>query len=188
MSSATLMNMVVLTLSNPAEAARRLLAMRLGSDVLWLAFSLAVILNALVQSASGILLPLVTPDIQQVAEPISRTLFVSVSAILISVVTFLLVGRMMGGTGSFFEVMTLVIWLQILQIAGQAIVLVAVSVAPFLFLPASLVVLGLSLYITLHFLNEAHRFDSLGKSFLVMLISGALAIPFVLWLSPGGPV
>lgn len=188
MSSATLMNMVVLTLSNPAEAARRLLAMRLGGDVLWLAFFLAVILNALVQSASGFVLPLVSSDIQQVVEPVSRTLFVSVGAILISVVTFLFVGRMLGGTASLFGIMTLVVWLQILQIAGQAIVLLAVSVAPFLFLPASLVMLGLSLYITLHFLNEAHRFASLGKSFLVMLISGVLAIPFVLWLTPSGPV
>lgn len=185
MSSATLLNMVVLTLTNPAEAARRLLAMRLGSDVLWLAFFLAVILNALVQTASGFVLPLISPDVEHVAEPISRTLFVSVSAILISVVTFLFVGRMLGGVGSFYEVMTLVIWLQILQIAGQAIVLAAVSVAPFLFLPASLAILLLSLFITLHFLNEAHRFASLGKSFLVMLISGVLAIPFVLWLSPG---
>lgn len=188
MSSAALMNLVVLTLSNPAEAARRLLAMQLRGDVLWLAFFLAVILNALVQSASAFVLPLASSDVQQLAEPMSRTLFVSVSAILISVVTFLFVGRLLGGEATFFDVMTLVIWLQILQIAGQAIVLLAVSVAPFLFLPASLVMLGLSLYITLHFLNESHRFGSLGKSFLVMLISGVLAIPFVLWLTPGGPV
>ncbi len=188
MSSAMLLNMVILTLSNPAEAARRLLAMRLGGDVLWLAFFLAVILNALVQSASSLVLPLVSPDIQQLAVPMSRTLFVSVSAILISVVTFLLVGRVLGGTGSFYEVMTLIVWLQILQIAGQAIILAVVTVLPFLFLPTSLAMLALSLYITLHFLNEAHRFASLGKSFVVILISGVVAIPFVLWLSPGGPV
>ena len=188
MSSTTLLNMVVLTVSNPVEAARRLLAMRLLGDVLWLAFFLAVILNALVQSASGLVLPLVNSDVQQLAEPMSRTLFVSVSAILISVITFLFVGRMLGGTGSFYEVLTLVIWLQILQIAGQAIVLVAAIFTPFLFLPTSLAILALSLYITLYFLKEAHKFASLWKSFWVMLISGALAIPFVLWLSPGGPV
>ncbi|WP_299983279.1 Yip1 family protein [uncultured Ruegeria sp.] len=184
MNSAALLNMVVLTLTNPAEAARRLLAMRFGPDVLWLAFFLAVILNALVQSLSGFVLPLINPEVQQLAEPVSRTLFVSVAAILISVVIFLLVGRVLGGSGSFNDFMTLVVWLQILQIAGQAIVLVSVSVLPFLFLPASLAMLVLSLYITLHFINEAHEFKSLGKSFLVILLSGLVAIPFVLWLSP----
>ncbi|SDW40391.1 Yip1 domain-containing protein [Ruegeria halocynthiae] len=188
MSSAVLLNMVILTLRDPAEAARRLLAMRLGADVLWLAFFLAVILNAMVQSASGFVLPLISPDVQQLAEPLSRTLFVSVAAILISVMTFLLVGRTLGGTGTFNDIMTLIVWLQILQIVGQAIVLVLVAIVPFLFLPASLAMLALSLYITLHFLNEAHRFASLGKSFLVILLSALVAIPFVLWLSPSGPV
>ncbi len=188
MNSTALLNLVVLTLSNPAEAARRLLALRLGTDVLWLAFSLAVILNALVQSASSFVLPLISPDVQQLAEPLSRTLFVSVAAIMISVVTFLLVGRVLGGTGTFNDFMTLIVWLQILQIAGQAIILALVAALPFLFLPASLAMLGLSLYITLHFLNEAHRFQSLGKSFVVILISGLVAVPFVLWLIPAGSV
>ncbi len=184
MNSAVLLNMVVLTLTNPAEAAKRLLAMRFGPDVLWIAFFLAVILNALVQTLSGFVMPFINPEVQQFAEPLSRTLFVSVAAILISVVAFLLVGRVLGGKGSFNDLMTLVVWLQILQIIGQAIILTLVSVLPFLFLPASLVMLVLSLYITLHFLNEAHRFQSLGKSFLVILLSGLVAIPFVLWLSP----
>ena len=118
MNSTALLNLVVLTLSNPAEAARQLLALRLGTEVLWLAFSLAVILNALVQSASSFVLPLISPDVQQLAEPLSRTLFVSVAAIMISVVTFLLVGRFLGGTGTFNDFMTLLVWLQILQIAS----------------------------------------------------------------------
>ncbi len=188
MNTTALLNLVVLTLTNPAEAARRLLAMQLGTDVLWLTFSLAVILNALVQTASGFIIPLISPDVQQLAEPLSRTIIVSVAAILISVVTFLLVGRVLGGTGTFNEFMTLIVWLQILQITGQAIILVLVAALPFLFLPASLAMLALSLYITLHFLNEAHRFGSLGKSFLVILLSGLVAIPFVLWLIPAGSV
>ncbi|EEE38328.1 hypothetical protein RKLH11_2170 [Rhodobacteraceae bacterium KLH11] len=188
MNSAALLNMVVLTLSNPAEAARKLLAMPLGREVLWLVIALVVVLNALVQTASGFVLPYINPDVQQVVEPIPRMLFVSVSAILISVVVFLMVGRLLGGRGSFDGLLTLVVWLQLLQVVGQAITLVTVAVLPFLFLPATLAMLVLSLYITLHFLNEAHQFASLGKSFLVILMSGLVVLPFVLWLLPDGAV
>ncbi|WP_171129541.1 MULTISPECIES: Yip1 family protein [unclassified Ruegeria] len=188
MNTASLLNLVGLTLTNPAEAARRLLAMKLGGDVLWLAFSLAVILNAALQSVANIMLPALSPDTLQVAEPLSRTLVVSVAAILISVASFLLVGRLLGGTANFYEIMTLVIWLQLLQIVGQAFVIICGLALPFLFLPFSLAMLGLSLFITLHFLNQAHKFDSLGRSFVVILISGVVAIPFVLMLFSGGPV
>ncbi len=188
MTLLSLRDLVLVTVTSPAGAARRLIDMRLGRDVLMLAFSLAVILNTLVQSAANFGLPMISPDVQFVAEPMSRTLVVSIGAIMISVLTFLLIGRLIGGTGSFNEVMTLVVWLQVLQIVAQAIILLLAIALPILYLPCSVALLVLSLYITLHFLNEVHQFQSLGKSFLVMLISGVVAVPFVLLLYPAGPV
>lgn len=188
MNSAYLGNLAVLTLANPAEAARRLLAVGPGRDVLWVALALVVVLNALIQSASTLVFPAIDPTLDMTFEPVVQSLATSAGAVLLGIVAFLYVGRLLGGVGTFDGVMLLMIWLQFLQTAGQVIIFLVVLVAPSVFL---MLIMGMSLYslyISLHFVNQAHQFNSLGKSFVVILVSGLLAIPFVLFMTPSGPV
>ncbi|MBY6081199.1 Yip1 family protein [Ruegeria arenilitoris] len=188
MNAAFLGHLAVLTLANPAEAARRLLTSVPGRDVLWTALALVVVLNALSQSLSTLVFPALDPSLDMAFEPVVQSLATSAGAVLLGIFAFHFVGRMLGGTGSLDGMMLLMVWLQFLQILGQLIIFVMVMVAPTMFL---ILVLGMSLYslyISLHFINQAHHFDSLGKSFVVILISGLLAIPFVLLMTPSGPV
>lgn len=188
MNSITLGNLAVMTLTNPAEAARHLLAFRPGREVLWLGFFLAVVLNGLVQFGLDYLMPVPDGFEAPPPEPIFMGLVRSGALILFSIAAFLLAGRLLGGVASFTEIMTLTIWLQYLQITAMFITLVLAIAMPFLmvlFLFATAIV---SLYVTLHFLNEAHKFGTLWKSFGVIVLSALIALPFVLALTPSGPV
>jgi len=188
MNSAFLGNLAILTLANPAEAARRLLASVPPREVLWIALALVVVLNALAQSASTLVFPALDPSLNMPFEPVVQSLATSAGALALSIFAFLFVGRMLGGTASLDGIMVLMIWLQFLQILGQLIIFAVVLVMPAMFLMLVLAMSLYSLYISLHFVNQAHQFHSLGKSFVVILISGLLAIPFVLMMTPSGPV
>ena len=179
-------SLAVLTVAKPAEAAQFVLTNCPRRDVLWLAFSLAVVLNTLVQSAANLFYQTIDPELFA-PDPVWQVLVISAAALMLSICAFFLVGRLFGGAGTFDGIMALVIWLQYLQIAAQVAIFVLVLVMPPMLRPMILAMSLFSLYITLHFLNQAHQFGSLGKSFLVILASGLAAIPFVLLLTPNGP-
>ncbi len=188
MNGVSISNLAVQTLTNPTEAARRLLALNPGREVLWLAFFLAVVLNGLVQIGIDQFVPV--PEGQPIppSDPAFLNLIRSAGAMLLSVVAFLFVGRMLGGTATFNDILVLTVWLQFLQITALLITLVVTIALPFLMLMFLLATAVLSLYVTLHFLNEAHKFGSLWKSFAVILLSALVAVPFVLALTPSAPV
>ncbi|WP_108858603.1 Yip1 family protein [Ruegeria sp. Alg231-54] len=181
-------DLAILTLTHPAQAARRLLDMRPGREILWLAFFLAVVLNGLVQLGIDHLIPVPNGESVPPPTPVFLGLLRSAGAMLLSIGAFLFVGRLLGGRATFDDILTLTIWLQYLQIAAMVITLVITIVLPFLMLMFLLATAIISLYVTLHFLNEAHQFGSLAKSFGVIVLSALIAVPFVLALTPGGPV
>ncbi len=187
MNTVFLSNLAVLTLTKPAEAARRLMDMKPGREVLWLAFFLAVVLNCMVQLGIDTLVQVSDADGLTEPDPVPLILLKSAGAMMLSILAFLYVGRLFGGTASFDDMMVLTIWLQFLQVAALLVSLLVGLALPFFVLPLTLAIALLSLYITLHFLNEAHQLGSLGKSFVVILLSGLIAVPFVLMLTPSGP-
>ncbi|MCG7518258.1 YIP1 family protein [Ruegeria sp. Ofav3-42] len=188
MNPASIVELGVLTLTNPSQAARRLLDLRPGREVLWLAFFLAVVLNGLVQLGIDQLIPVPEGEPVPPTQPIALNLLRSAGAMMLSVAAFLFVGRMLGGRATFDDILTLTVWLQFLQIAALLITLIITIALPFLMLMFLLATALISLYVTLHFLNEAHQFGSLAKSFGVIVLSALIAVPFVLALTPGGPV
>ncbi|MCX8954117.1 YIP1 family protein [Ruegeria sp. NA] len=188
MNSSFLGNLAVLTIKNPAEAARQLMALKLGREVLWLAFALAVVLNCVVQLGIDLSITMAAGQPSPALESIPIVLVRSAGAMMLSIVAFLLVGRMLGGLARFDDLMVLTIWLQFLQIAALVVTLILSLTLPFLMMMTLLATAILSLYVTLHFLNEAHQLGSLWKSFAVIVLSALVAIPFVLFLSPTGPV
>ncbi len=184
MKGLSLSELAVLTLTNPAEAARNLLALRPGREVLWLGFFLAVVLNGLVQLGIDHFVPVPEGEPVLPPEPVLMNLVRSAGAMLLSIAAFLFIGRLMGGVASFDDVMILTVWLQYLQIAALLVTLVVSLVLPFLMVMFLLATAIISLYVTLHFLNEAHKFGSILKSFGVVVLSALVAVPFVLVLSP----
>lgn len=186
MTGSTLRELALLSVRDPAEAARQILAQRLSRDILWIAFFLAVVLNALVQQGFSVLYPLIDAQVQPVFQPVWRMLAMSGGLLFMNIVAFSFIGRLIGGKGRFEGVMALMVWLQLLQAAIHAGVFAAVLLLPFLLTPLLVGVWVVSLYITLHFINQAHQFNSLGKSFLVIVLFGLAVVPFVLALNPFG--
>ncbi len=190
MTSISVRSLVATTITNPAEAARWLLGLNLTRETLWLAMALAVVLNAFLHVLSSFLFPLTDPDLQAIAGSLVFYVVVVVGSLLLSIGAFYLVGQKMGGVGSFNDLMTLMVWLQYLRVLVQAAALILTIVAPNLlpFLAIPMFLLGL--FITVHFIDQAHRFGSPLKAFGVLVLSAiALAVAFTVLLSLiGGPM
>ncbi|NOE25925.1 MULTISPECIES: YIP1 family protein [unclassified Ruegeria] len=180
--------LAVLTIRSPDQAARQLLSLKPGREGLWLAFALAVVLNCLVQLGIDLSVPVPQGQIAPPPESIPVVLLRSAGAMLLSILAFFVVGKAIGGKASFDDLMVLTVWLQFLQIVALVMTLVLSLTMPFLMMMMLFATAILSLYITLHFLNEAHQFGSLWKSFAVILLSALIAVPFVLYLTPAAPV
>lgn len=185
--------LLIESLRNPRAAAPKVLALPLNMQVWGLVLGLVIVSNAVIyglflsfQSPLGIL-PQITNN------PVGYALATG-GMFAALVLLFDWIGRMMGGRGDLRTSLVVVTWLQALQL----IVLTALS---FLGLVlgglASLVSLAFSIYffwMLMCFLNAAHQFNSLGRSFTLMLLGhfgAAFALSFLLVLtgfSPVGPV
>lgn len=177
-----LMDLAVETVTSPRLAAQKLLRLNPSTEVLWTAFLLVVICNALVAGISMLLVPAPTG----VAEPLAIVLlrpsvFLMLQSTIVAamIATFTFSGNILGGQGRLRDVALLLIWMQALRILVQLLVLVLSFISPML---GSLVVLlsgGLGLWILLTFLDEAHGYGSLFKSFITVFL-GLIALAFLL--------
>ena len=147
-----------------------------------------MVLNGLVQFGFEHLLPI--PDGLEVPppDPIFISLIRSAALMMFSIVAFLLAGRLLGGQASFEDIMKLTVWLQFLQITAMFVTLLLAIVLPLLMVLFLFTTAIVSLYVTLHFLNEAHKFGTLWKSFGVIVLSALVAVPIVLAFTPSTPV
>lgn len=170
MSKAIWGEMIVMSVRDPAEVARRLIAMQLPREVLWTGLALAAVANTLLFSLSGLLMP--NPN---VALPLFQSPFrylVMVAAVLVlTVVVFYWTGRLLGGRGSLQDVLVTVLWLQVLRVLVQAVALVLALTIPVLAMLGVLAASVLGIYIMLHFLDQAHRLNSLARAGGVLIAS-----------------
>ena len=160
--------LVGLSVREPAEAAQAVMGLRLPRPTLWLALILMAALNALIFSVSNILVPIQAPMPMALSSPLYYFGFV-VGGLALSIYAITWAGRWLGGQGSFDDVMSLMVWLQVLRVLVQAAAFVLMILAPVL---SGVLVIGASLYgiyIILHFVNEAHRLRSLGRAFGVLM-------------------
>ncbi|MDP5216158.1 YIP1 family protein [Ruegeria sp. 2205SS24-7] len=190
MNPAAWRDLAILTLKAPAQAARELLALQLERNVLWLAFALAIVLNTAAQTLSDLVLSNMTGELPVLALPPIAYAGFFTGAILLFVSVLSFVGPKMGGSGRFNDVFVLIIWLQYLRFGLELLVLVLLLVAPVFGALIGIAGSLVGLYIMVHFIDQAHRLNSLGQSVLLLLISiiaMAVVIYFVLSLA-GGPV
>ena len=163
--------LVVETVTNPAQAAKKVLALDIPTQAIWVGLALIAVLNGLYYA---MLLPslaaagLITSELA--AMPLIVTmfiLFVFVGMVYLTTIG----GRFLGGTGDVLRVGQVTVWLQGLRLAAQVAIAVISFVAPFLGWIAS-TALGLwGIWIALNFVAAAHEF-SIPKAI------GALVITF----------
>lgn len=169
------------TLRDPRAGARAVMDLRLPLPVMWTALALTAVMSAILLHVSFALL---TPA-ERGMVPLLPGPFESVvlqSAVI--VVTALLahyLGRMRGGQGSFPEALILMIWLQAILLAFQALQIVALVALPAVTDLIGLLVLGVFMWLLTAFVAELHRFSSMGKVFLG-IVGAILAVAMVLSL------
>ncbi|MHA6323607.1 YIP1 family protein [Roseivivax sp. CAU 1753] len=154
----------------PREVARWLLSLKLEHEALLVSAGLVLVLNtALVRASALITLPdpAIAPFVEQ-----PLTFFMGLGGILAMVALVLTwCGRAVGGVGRIEDVGLMMIWLQGLRVMVQAMMLVLVPLSPVIATVVSLAASMVGLWILVNFLAEAHRFPSLGKAAVVLLLA-----------------
>ena len=169
------------TVRSPGDAARRVMALELDRPVLWMALALAAALGSLLFHLSSLMFP-VTPAGFPVPALLSSPIFYAVAmagGVILSAAVLSGAGRALGGQGRFDDMLALLVWLQVLRVAAQAIVLVLMILMPAFAALATLAVALLSLWILINFIDAAHGFGSRGRA-AVTLVLAILGLSLVL--------
>ncbi|MEP3329201.1 Yip1 family protein [Sedimentitalea sp.] len=189
MTVSNLRDLAVLTIKTPAEASRVLLGMDIPREALWTGLALVAVLNGLLFTLSNLLVPGPSPLPEIFLVPALYTVVVA-GGLVLTVYALFWTGRFMGGTGSLDDIMLTILWLQGLRVALMVVVIVLILTVPVL---SALLVFAASiygLYILLHFIDQAHRLNSLAKSAGVLVASmAAIVLGLTLLISLfGGPI
>ncbi|MFC3616503.1 Yip1 family protein [Lutimaribacter marinistellae] len=173
--------LAVTTVTDPASAARQIMAMEFPREVLWLALALAVVLNTTIQAAINVVFPPVDGMLPGVGTGLGAYAAIVGGGLILTIISLHRVGRWMGGQGTFNEVMALMVWMQFLRVVVQAASFVLLLTVPILSALLALAAALLGLYIFLHFIDQAHRLGSIWRAAGVLIVS-VFAIAFVLFV------
>ena len=159
MNSDALKALAFETVQSPRTAAQKIMGLQLSRDVLWSGLVLVAAINSIIYS-----LTLFTVDTSGLPSLLSNPImfFMLVTGLqVLTVHGFYWGGRALGGEGDLGEMLSLLVWVQALQAAANAALLVLIFVSPALEQLLSLGVGLLGLWITLNFITEALRLPSL---------------------------
>jgi len=170
------------TLRSPRSAAQKIMDLWLSRDVLWTALVLVAVLNSILFGLS-----LLSEDVSQLPSFMRNpvTFFFIVAGVqVMSVHGFFWAGRALGGQGDLGELLSLLVWLQALQLAAQGVLFVATILSPGIGDLLSLAVSGMTLWITVNFITEALRLPTLMHGAGVIVLA-AVGIAFGLMILIG---
>lgn len=190
MTPSELRRLALLSITNPAQAARDVMALNLGRETLWLGLALAVVLNALLHGLSNLAFGPMSMPLPGMPVSVVGYGALMAGGLVLTILAVHRVGRWLGGQGSFGDVMALIVWMQLLLVVVQAVTLVLALTIPILSALLALAANLVALYVFLHFIDQAHRLGSLMQAAGVLVLS-ILAIAFSLFVLlslAGGPI
>jgi hypothetical protein len=157
------------TIQSPRTAAQKIMAFHLSRDVLWSGLVLVACINSIIYSMT--LLIAGTEEMPALfRNPLMFFMLVTGLQVL-TVHGFYWGGRVLGGSGDLGELLSLMVWLQGLQAAANALLFVLLFVSPGIEQLLSLGVGLLGLWITLNFITEALRLPGLWHAVGVLLVA-----------------
>ncbi|OWU70613.1 Yip1 family protein [Phaeobacter sp. 22II1-1F12B] len=181
MNAADLQTFALRSIRDPAGAAPALMNLELPRSVLWS----GIILMAALQSLLVGFAVWVTPVPNDPESPVAiiqalygAPLWFFGVTLLISALTIyalLGMGRLFGGTGTLQDIMVVMVWFQAIQIACKLVAMVLGLFAPILEALMVLAASGIGIYMFVNFINQVHRFDSIGRT-LVVIVLAMLAV------------
>lgn len=169
------------SLSDPRQAARRIMALNLPFPARWSALLLVSVLSSLLMHL-GLSLGQAMPGAAE-TPPFPMGPFWTVllfwGSVMLTVGLVHHVGRWRGGRGRFDDALILMVWVQVMLLAVQVVQLVAIVVLPPLALLLGWIGFGLFVWLMANFTAELHGFAKLGPV-LVGMVATLLALSVVL--------
>lgn len=183
------------SLSDPRQAARRIMALNLPVPARWSALLLVSVLSSLFmhlglrlgQAAPG------APDAPPFPMGPFWTVLLFWGSVMLTVGLVHHVGRWRGGRGRFEDALILMVWVQVMLLAVQVVQLAALILLPPLALLLGWIGLGLFGWLMVNFTAELHGFARLGPVLAGMVLtllalSVVLAVALTLILAATGGV
>jgi hypothetical protein len=168
------------TIVAPKSAALVVLRADLPMVARWQALALVIVLSAILGQISVIFMG---GGAVALAAPVQAGI-IQFIALILTVAGAHVIGRAMGGQGSFADALVLVAWLQALMVAVQVAQVLALLVLPTLSVLIGVLSIVLFLWLLTNFVAVLHGFESLGKVFGgIMLSAFALAVVLVIVLN-----
>lgn len=160
------------TIFRPADIAREILALRLPQEALWLSLALVTVLSVLLVSLLNLVTP-VPPEAPAGAMSITPMTYGLVlgGSLLVTVFALHYTGQTLGGQGQLADTLALVVWLQLLLVVLQAAQVILMVSLPFLGGLLALASVVIMIWALVNFVNEAQRFESLGRAFLTLVLA-----------------
>lgn len=158
------------SVSDPRAVARQLMAFAFSKEQMWTALVALCALNAVLFSLPFALDPASNASLPPVMRQPFIFAFASFASAAITVFGLYWTGRAMGGGGTLEDMLVVMVWLQFLQVALQAIVLLMTFILPAVAGLIGLLALPLGLWICVNFVDCVHGFDSLLKALAVMIL------------------
>ena len=166
------MRAVSLSLIEPADIARDALKRRHPSQVLWQAITLIAVLHVLLFAAGQALAPRPAELAENAIQisPFGMAGLFGISLYLM-VYTLYYAGHALDGEGSLHDTLTLLTWFHAVSLTLEVIQVLLLIISPYLAAMFSLIAFGGLLWCILNFINVLHGFQSLGKSFVTLVMS-----------------
>lgn len=180
----TVLNLVVQTIKAPQEGASTILSMGLTRDVLAQLLCFVVVVSVLTGQLGVFAMGGGLQDGAMTGpflmSPLVAT-FVQFALLIVLITSVHVIGRALGGRGSFEESLALVTWLQFILLSLQVVQIVALLLFPLLGGLIGLLSILLFLWLLVNFIAVIHGFSSLGLVLVGVIIS-AFGILFAMSL------
>lgn len=172
----SLLTMLRDSVAEPQETADRLLALRPTTGVVVQAAVLVSVLDALILGVlGGGELAVPTPAGEMSFSPLAHAA-VLLASLALSAGALQIGGRMLGGRGRFEEALLLVVWLEVVSIAVQAVTVIAALILPPLAGLVGLLGVAILLWCLVHFNRALHGFAGLGRTIAALLLGAVVVV------------
>jgi len=179
-------SLITQSLKRPRDGARQVLLIGLSRQSIWLSLAVTVLLGTLLGYVhQEVAPPAFDMEGNQIRLP-SPLIMAAMTAVMLLALDFVTtyLGRGFGGTGNFFDILLMDVWLRALALLFMGLDILAFLISPVL---GQLVLYATYLFLfwlMLNFIAEAHGGLSLGKTLVLVLVSGVIALlPIMLVVS-----